>query len=307
MREICNWQLTIANCRFPSHPIPCPFCFVLSVIAVVLAATVVSAQVDERVIYTSVVTKNGDPVLDLTAKDFIVREDGQAREVLRVQRDTDPLQIALLVDNSAAMRDRVTHIRRAATAFVDATREGVQVALITLAERPTIAVPYTPERAPLHRAIDKMFAYDAGNYLLDGIAETSQGLSKRKMWRSAIAVITGLGPEMSYRQYTEVLRFFREGGAALHVLQVGGSIGGRGREIVLSRGTEETGGRYEQILQITALELKARQLGIELSNQYRVVYARPERLVPPKQTEVSVRRTDLRARGRLLRTDKDQR
>ena len=78
-----------------------------------------------------------------------------------------------------------------------------------------------------------MFAFEAGNYLLDGIAETSQGLAKRTMWRSAIAVITGLGPEMSYRQYTEVLRFFREGGASLHVLQLGWGVGAQGREIVV--------------------------------------------------------------------------
>ena len=62
------------------------------------------AQADERVIYTSVVDKDGAPVLDLTIKDFIVREDGQAREMLRVARDNDPLQIALLVDNSMSMR-----------------------------------------------------------------------------------------------------------------------------------------------------------------------------------------------------------
>jgi VWFA-related protein len=297
----------VRNTRNSHSPFfPYPFCFLLPLLLV--SATLAAArQATERVIYTSVVTKNGEPVLDLTVRDFVVREDGQAREVLRVGRDNEPLQIALLVDNSAAMRDRVTHIRRAAAAFVDATREGVQVALITLAERPTIAVAYTPERAPLHRAIDRMFAYDAGNYLLDGIAETAQGLAKRKMWRSAIVVLTGLGPEMSYRQYTEVLRFFRESGAALHVLQVGAGIGGRGREIVLSTATDETGGRYEQILQITGLEMKARQLGIEVSNQYRVVYARPERLVPPKETEVSVRGADLRARGMLLKTDKDQR
>jgi len=248
-----------------------------------------------------VVDKAGSPVLDLTARDFIVREDGQAREVLRVTRDTDPLQIALLVDNSIAMRDRLTLLRKSVAAFVDATRADAPLALITLAERPTIAVGYTIDRAALHHAIDKMFAYDAGNYLLDGIAETSQGLAKRTMWRSVVVVLTGLGPELSYRQYTEVMRIFGESGAALHVLQVGMGIGGQGREIVLSKGSAETGGRYEQVLSVTGLEQKARQLAAEISNQYRVVYARPDRLVPPKTTVISARDTALKARGMLLR------
>jgi hypothetical protein len=275
-----------------------------AVLLCVLAAATVSAQADERVIYATVVNKDGEPVLDLTAKDFIVREDGQAREVLRVARDDDPLQVALLVDNSVAMRAQISQLRRAVIAFIDATRSDVPLALITLAERPTIAVSYTNDRMALRKAANAIFSYDAGNYLLDGIAETSQGLTKRTMWRSAIAVITGLGPELSYRQYTEVLRFFRDGGASLHVLQLGMGVGGQGREIVVSRGTSETAGRFEEVLLPQALEGKARQLASEISNQYRVTYARPSRLIPPKTVEVRVRRPDLRTRGRPARTDR---
>ena len=69
-------------------------------------ATLAFAQADDRMIYASVVDKDGEPVLDLGAKDFVVREDGQPREILRVARDTDPLQIALLVDNSDRMRNQ---------------------------------------------------------------------------------------------------------------------------------------------------------------------------------------------------------
>jgi VWFA-related protein len=278
----------------------------MTLVALIMLAVSSSAyaQADERVIYASVVDKDGAPVLDLTIKDFIVREDGQAREVLRVERDSDPLQIALLVDNSVSMRPQLSLLRKAVTAFIDSTRDDVQLALITLAERPTILVGYTTDRAALRKAAANMFAYEAGNYLLDGIAETSQGLVKRTTWRSAIAVLTGIGPELSYRQYTEVLRFFRAGGASLHLVQLGSGIGAQGREIVVSRGTSETGGRFEEVLSPTSLELKSRQLATELSNQYRVTYARPSRLVPPSKTEVSVRRTDLRARGMLLKTEK---
>jgi von Willebrand factor type A domain len=279
---------------------------ILSALAILAAASspALFAQADERVIYTSVVDRDGAPVLDLTIKDFIVREDGQGREILRVARDNDPLQIALLVDNSVSMRPRLSVLRNAVRTFIDATRDDVLLALITLAERPTVLVGYTTDRSALRKAADNMFAFEAGNYLLDGIAETSQGLAKRTMWRSAIAVMTGIGPELSYRQYTEVLRFFRAGGASLNVVQVGAGIGGQGREIVLSKGTSETGGRFDEVLVPTGLEPKARQLATELSNQYRVTYARPSRLVPPSKTEVSVRRADLRARGMLLKTDK---
>jgi VWFA-related protein len=276
-------------------------------LSLVLAlAAPLSAQTGEQILYASVVAKDGTPVLDLTRADFIVREDGVSREILKVDLDTDPLQIALLIDNSDIMRNHLNELRRALTGFVDSVREAVQIALVTLAERPTIVVGYTTDRASLHKTIDRIFAYNAGNYLLDGIAETSQGLAKRTVSRSAIVVITGLGPEMSYRQYTEVLRYFREGGAALHVLSLGMGIGTQGREIVLARGTSETGGRYEHVLSIQGMENKARQVGTEVSNQYRVVFARPDRLVPPKRTEVSVKRPDLQARGMLVKSDRQR-
>ncbi len=158
---------------------------VCALAAAVLASSAPAfAQADERIIYASVVDRNGAPVLNLTEKDFVVREDGQAREILRVTKDTDPLQIALLIDNSRAMRNQIADLRRATAAFVDNIREGVQIALITLGERPTIAVPYTTDRDALKASINRLFATsDSGNYLLDGIAETSEGFEKRTMWR----------------------------------------------------------------------------------------------------------------------------
>jgi VWFA-related protein len=264
------------------------------------------AQSDERIMYASVVDKAGTPVFDLTAKDFIVREDGQAREILRVTADTDPLQIALLVDNSESMRTKLGDLRHAVTAFIDNTREGVQIALVTLAERPTISVGYTADHDALKKGADRLFAYSAGNYLLDGIAEASQGLAKRTMWRPVIVAISGVAGEMSYRQYTEVLRIFRESGASLNVLTLGLGNGGFDRDTVVSKGTEETGGRNDLILSSMGLQPKAEQLATEISHQYRIVYARPQRLIPPKTTEVTAKRQDLRARGMLMKTDKER-
>ena len=291
-------------------------------LAVTLLCGSAFAQVDERVMYASVVDDKGEPVLGLNAKDLIVREDGQAREILRMTKDEDPLQVALLVDNSVEMRNRLSDLRRAVAAFISSLRPGVQVALLTLAERPTIVVNYTADHAALLKGADKIVAYEAGNYLLDGIAEASEGLSKRPMARSVMVVVTGQGPELSYRHYTDALRPLRESGAALHAIMVtganiegalhavergnpgdsGGGIGGVGRDIVLGRMTKETGGRYEEVLAMSALTAKLQQLANEISNQYRVTFARPQRLIPPKSTEISARQSSQHARGMLMKT-----
>ena len=295
--------------------------FAIATLAVLFHPVPAMAQADEHVIYASVVDQKGNSVPGLTQKDFIVREDGQAREVLLVTTDNEPMQVALLVDNSVEMRNRLADLRRGMTAFVAALRPGIQLSLITLAERPTIVVPYTGDKAVLQKGIDRVITYTAGNYLLDGIAEVSQGLAKRPTTpRSAIAVVTGRGPEYSYRDYTDVLRIVRESGTpALHVVLVGAvdlseefadravsvydgprdDRGGTDRDMVLGRLTKETGGRYEEVLSTSAIALKLQQMATELSTQYRVTFARPSRLIPPKTTEISARDRKLKARGML--------
>jgi VWFA-related protein len=297
------------------------------------------AQVDERVIYASVVDSKGEPVLLVGVKDLVVSEDGQTREILRVVKDEEPLQIALLVDNSVSMRGKVSDLRKSLSTFVTGLRPGVQVALLTLAERPTIVVNYTADQAALLKGINGIVALVAGNCVLDGIAEASEGLTKRPLARPVMVVVTGRGPELSHRDYTDVLRPLRASGAALHAIIVtgpnpegdamraagtgnpadaggdiadaGGDIGdtgdatgGVGRDLVLGRMTKETGGRYQEVLSTSGLNAKLQQLSTEISNQYRVTFARPQRLIPPKSTKISARQSKMRVRGMLMKTDK---
>jgi hypothetical protein len=46
-----------------------------------------------------------------------------------------------------------------------------------------------------------------------------------------------------------------------------------------------------------ALDDALRKLSDQIANQYRVTYVRPDRLVPPKKTEVSVRPADMDVRS----------
>ena len=56
----------------------------------------------ERTLFVSAVYSGGEPVIGLDLGDFVITEDGRRREVLRVSRAVEPMDIALLVDNSAA-------------------------------------------------------------------------------------------------------------------------------------------------------------------------------------------------------------
>jgi len=73
----------------------------LSALILSYPATLLS-QAIERSMFVSVVDQAGAPVPNLGPSDFLVREDDLSREVLRVAPATDPMQVAILVDNSTA-------------------------------------------------------------------------------------------------------------------------------------------------------------------------------------------------------------
>ena len=73
------------------------------------------AQAQQRVIYVSALDEKGAPVAGLGPSDFVVREDKVAREVLSVAPATEPMQIALLVDNSQAAEPYIRDLREALT------------------------------------------------------------------------------------------------------------------------------------------------------------------------------------------------
>jgi hypothetical protein len=286
---------------------------VLLVALATAAAAPLRAQTVQRSLYVSVLDAAGAPVPNLGPPDFIVREDNIAREVLHVAPADEPMQIALLVDNSQAARNEILELRLGLNAFIDAvmtpsnaTRRN-ELALITLAGQPTIVTDYTPDRAQLAKGVDRLFSQpSSGACLLDALFEVSRAIRKRDASRPVIVAVTIEGPELSNRRYDQVLGPIEESGAAFYALAIGPPSGDlseetRSREIVLGQGTRNTGGSLRQVLSSMALSPKLLELAVELTHVYRVTYARPQSLIPPDRVTVTTSRPGLTARGTLVK------
>jgi hypothetical protein len=246
------------------------------IIVTLLAAApvLVAAQATQRAMYVAVVDKSGAPVLNLGPSDFVVREDKVAREVLSVEPARDPMQIALMVDNSQASEPFIRDYREAIPVFITEMTDPDQprhvISLVALAERPTIFSEYTTDRELLQKGVNRIFSMSSsGTYLLDGIVEVSQGITKRSSPRPVIVAITTEGPELSERQYQQVLDELKESGAAFHVVVVGRPVNpDHDRSVVLDRGTHDSGGRYDNVLASMALTARMKEVARDLKSQY---------------------------------------
>jgi hypothetical protein len=276
-----------------------------------------AAQAIQKAMYVSVVNDAGVPVPDLGPADFIVREDNVAREVLRVEPAVDPMQIAVLVDNSAASRDNISHMRQALPAFVATLTDGPagqknEVTIIAIGERPTVLADYSTNRATLQKGIDRIWALrDTGAYLMDGITEVCQGFRKREAGRPVIVALTAEGPEFSNRMHDQVIDPLKASGAAFNAIIIGrpsSSMSSEARErgLVLDEGTRSTGGARIEILAVESLGVKLKQLADQLTHQYKVTYARPQTLIPPERFVVATGKPGLTARGTLVKEVKNK-
>lgn len=258
----------------------------------------------ERSLFVSAVDSSGEPVDGLGPDAFVVREDGVRREVLRVSRATEPIDVAILVDNSQAASDEITFFREGLSKFVAKMAPGNHVALIALADRPTILVDYTNDTKRLSDTVGRLFPMSgSGMTLLDAMFETSKGLEKRETPRAVMVPVLTDGVEFSNHYHRDVVTTLRKARTAVHMVTIGQfphseePQGTRERSLLLDLAPRETGGQRISLLSSHGLDPALQRLARELLAQYKVTYGRPESLVPPEKADVSSGKAGVTMRG----------
>ncbi|MDP6579383.1 MAG: VWA domain-containing protein [Vicinamibacterales bacterium] len=277
------------------------------------------AQSGERSMLVSVLDSSGIPVEGLAPSDFVIEEDGTEREVLRVEPATTPMQLAVLVDTSAAAAFATANIREGLEAFVSRLDEDHEIALVTFGNHPRILVESTTQIDRLRDGIGQIFAFpDTAAYLLDALVETTRGFERREAQRPVIVAVTSDGIDYSSQSARRALEGLRANQVATHVIVLqnqanaalrASAIGGGGevadqlyqRDLMLEQGPTETGGQRHDLLVSSALVDTLDRLASILTSQYDVVYSRPTSLIPPDEIVVRMRRDDLSAHGTPVR------
>lgn len=253
----------------------------------------------------SVVDKKGVPVAALTPADLTIREDGIAREVLKVEPATDAMEIALLVDTSTVTSGAVTDLRNSIKGFAAAIWEkspDTQIALYTFGERPTLEADFSSSAVNLNRRADRLFASSgSGAYFIDAVIEAAGALKKRAGARPVIvAYVDENGPEFSNRRNDHAFEAIAAARASLWTVSRQGFGSGtstpenRERAMVIGDVTTRTGGRSTTVFDGSAVKGRFTDVATQLLAQFVVTYGRPETLVPPDKLEIRLTNSDLR-------------
>jgi VWFA-related protein len=124
----------------------------------------------------AVLDKQGQPVLGLKSEDFKVSEDGKPQQVTLFSGERRPLRIALALDVSRSMSNKMRQVEEALRHFIDVLEPADQILVMTFSDDVRVVQDFTSDREVLGHAFDRLQAdgrtalYDAAYEAIDRVA-----------------------------------------------------------------------------------------------------------------------------------------
>lgn len=230
----------------------------------------------------TVTTPDQQFVTDLGQDDFLVFEDGVKQDVTFFTRSQLPIALALLLDTSASMDDKMATAQEAAIGFARRLRPEDLAQVIDFDSRVTIVQPFTSDGAALEKAIRSTAAggstsmynaiYIALNEMKKVRADSAEDIRRR-----AVVVLSDGEDTSSLLPFEEVLELSKRSETAIYTIGIRSQDpatprGFREAEFVLKQLASETGGRAFFPQSVAELPAIYTLIASELSSQYTVGY-----------------------------------
>jgi VWFA-related protein len=237
------------------------------------------------------VTRGGQPVQGLTARDFALTDNGVAQDVQSVTLDRLPLSVTMLLDTSESVAgDRLAHLVQAGEGLTAALRADDRAALITFSNFVNVIVPMTGDVAAIRSALQSIRGLGA-TALRDAV-HLALELQPHDRTRPLVLVFTDGHDTTSWLGEDAVIDSARRIGVVVHAVRVES-------DQFLDRLADSSGGRTWSATSDRQLrELFTRALD-EMRARYLITYT-PQRVSGPGWHDLKVRlkngRADITAR-----------
>ena len=238
-------------------------------------------------------------VTDLGADSFQIYEDGALQEVSFYNRTQLPIALALLMDTSASMNERMSTAQEAAVGFAERLRAEDLGSIIDFDSRVEILQDFTNSFDDLKLAIRRTSAggstslYNAIYISLKELAKID-ATTTEDIRRQAIVVLSDGEDTSSLVGFEEVLELAKRSNTTIYTIGLKSedlrSIRGfREADFVLRQLAQETGGRAFFPKRVDDLSEIYERISDELSSQYTLGYTSKNPLQDGKWRRLVVR------------------
>jgi Ca-activated chloride channel family protein len=248
-------------------------------------------------------------VTGLEQDDFEVYEDGTKQAITFFSRVQQPIALAILLDTSNSMEEKLATAQEAAIGFVRRMRKDDAMEVIEFNSQVRIPQPFTSDASALERAI-RQTTVNGSTSLYNAIYVSLRELKKERaqsaeeIRRQAIVVLSDGDDTSSLVEYDEVLNLAKRSETAIYAIGLRQSEPGRPHfkeaEFVLRQLSQETGGRVFFPTSVSELAKIYEQISEELASQYSIAYSskNPMRNGAWRRIDVRMTKPGLAARAR---------
>jgi VWFA-related protein len=165
------------------------------------------------------VTRGGQPVTGLTARDFALTDNGVAQQIDSVTRDELPLSVLLALDTSESVSgDRLRHLVDAGEGLIRALRRDDHAGLLTFSHAIDLAVPMTDDVGLVSQKLHAI--QPSGSTALRDAVQMAIDLRPRDRSRTLLLVFTDGKDTSSWLSSEAVLDSARRAAIVVHVVRV---------------------------------------------------------------------------------------
>jgi Ca-activated chloride channel family protein len=260
----------------------------------------------------TVTDARGRYATDLGAQAFSVYEDGIKQELSLFTHENLPISLALMLDTSASMDEKLSVAQAAAIRFVKTLREQDLASVTQFNDRTTVLQDYTNDHALLEAAIKQTRA-SASTALHNALYVTLKDLARQKkageLRRRAIVLLSDGEDTSSLVSDDQVVELARKTEIAIYAISLRQNRSGDRSRLEFSQAihlltalAQDTGGQVHFPNSLSELDAVYDKIAEELRTQYNLGYVSSNKRKDGKWRRIVVRvpeREELQVRHKL--------
>jgi Ca-activated chloride channel family protein len=213
----------------------------------------------------------GAPFLGVPREAFRLFEDGVEQEVKYFAMQDAPVSLGVVFDASRSMAGRLDQSRAAVARFFQTATEGDEFLVVEFNDRPAILYNFTSDTEEIERSL---VAIQPRNWtaLFDAVYFAINQMKRASNPRKALLLLSDGGDNSSRYTEPEMRAFLREADICVYSIGlVGGSLLKR-HAALLRNLSDETGGLYRQVNNLSELPDAVEKISTAMRSQYLLGY-----------------------------------
>jgi VWFA-related protein len=155
-----------------------------------------------------VLDKGGEPVMGLRGEDFLISDDGKRQKLTLFSGERRPLRIALALDVSRSMDNKMRQVEEALTHFIDLLEPADEILVIAFNDRVHVVHDFTSDRERLGHVLDALDA-GGGTALYDAAYLAIQRVARGPAESKAVVLVTDGVDTASTTSFRDLREFAR--------------------------------------------------------------------------------------------------